>query len=236
MTSYTYAGSELELFARAANWKRYFRKVVQSELGDDVLEVGAGIGATAQVLCSAERRRWVCLEPDPRQAAALQEAIAVGTLPGCCQTRIGTLADLDAADLYDSILYIDVLEHIADDRAEAAAAAAHLRAGGKLIVLAPAHQWLFTDFDRALGHFRRYTKRSLAEVMPASLGRVKLRYLDAVGIAASLANRLLLQQSMPNPRQIWLWDKLMVPVSRLVDPLLFYSVGKSVVGVWRKTG
>ena len=52
---------------------------------------------------------------------------------------------------------------------------------------------------------------------------------------ASLGNRFILKSSMPNPAQIAVWDRFMVPPSRLVDPLLGYSLGKSVLAVWRKT-
>ena len=59
-------------------------------------------------------------------------------------------------------------------------------------------------------------------------------YLDAVGLLASLCNRLLLRQQMPTSRQIQVWDRFLVPLSRWVDPLLGYRLGKSIVGVWRK--
>jgi hypothetical protein len=100
--------------------------------------------------------------------------------------------------------------------------------------LAPAHQWLFTPFDQAIGHYRRYTRPMLAALTPESLEIRRLIYMDSVGLAASLANRLLLRQSMPTPRQIAVWDKLMVRLSRVVDPLIGRNFGKSVVAVWRK--
>jgi hypothetical protein len=112
----------------------------------------------------------------------------------------------------------------------------HLNPGGCVIVLAPAHQSLFTPFDKAVGHFRRYTKQTLAAVAAANLRREKLIYLDCVGLAASLANRLLLKQAMPSHAQIETWDRLMVPVSRVVDPMLVNAAGKSVLGVWRTSG
>ena len=62
----------------------------------------------------------------------------------------------------------------------------------------------------------------------------KLVYLDAAGMLASAANRLLLQSSMPSERQILTWDRLLVPVSRLIDPIFAGRVGKSVLGIWRK--
>jgi hypothetical protein len=70
--------------------------------------------------------------------------------------------------------------------------------------------------------------------MPPEAERRALRYLDAVGMLASTANRLLLKQSTPSPAQIALWDRALVTASRVVDPLLGYTLGKSVLGVWRR--
>ena len=57
-------------------------------------------------------------------------------------------------------------------------------------------------------------------------------YLDSCGLCASLGNRLLLQQNLPTANQILFWDRRLVPVSRILDPLLFFKVGKSILGVW----
>ena len=63
---------------------------------------------------------------------------------------------------------------------------------------------------------------------------VRMVYLDSVGFFASLCNRLILKSSMPTPGQIALWDRVMVRMSRWVDPCLGYAAGKSVLGIWRK--
>jgi SAM-dependent methyltransferase len=234
VNGFAYVGSELELFANVTNWKNYFAARVREHLGGAVLEVGAGLGGTTRILCRGTHQRWLCLEPDAKLAEMLQSSIAAGHLPICCQSQVGKLAELAGAEQFDSILYMDVLEHISDDRAEVENAAGHLRSNGKLIVLAPAHQWLFTPFDQAIGHYRRYNKKMLADIAPASLRRVRLSYLDSVGMLASMGNRFVLGSGMPSSRQLWVWDKLMVPVSRILDPLLCYSVGKSILGVWQK--
>jgi cyclopropane fatty-acyl-phospholipid synthase-like methyltransferase len=233
MTDFSYVGSELELFARASNWKAYYGRLLEDYLGDEVLEVGAGIGTTTEWMCSGSERRWVCLEPDPVLVATLQHRVAK-TLPACCEARLGTLSELSCEEMFESIVYIDVLEHIEDDRTEVRHAAAHLREGGTLTVLAPAHQWLFTPFDDAIGHYRRYDRRELARIIPEDLECTRLSYLDCVGLHASLENRLVLKSQMPSKKQITLWDKGMVPLSRVLDPLLRYSAGKSVLGIWRK--
>ncbi len=61
------------------------------------------------------------------------------------------------------------------------------------------------------------------------------RYLDSAGLMASAANRFLLRRSMPSEAQVLTWDRLLVPVSRIVDPLFGYSFGRSVIMVWTKS-
>jgi SAM-dependent methyltransferase len=227
---YRYVGSELEIFALAENWKRYLRAQMAPYFGAEVLEVGAGMGATTRALCGDGVRRWVCLEPD----AELAGRIDLASLPAACQVRRGTVADLDAGERFDAILYVDVLEHVDDDRAELAAAARHLRDGGRLIVLAPAHAWLFTPFDERIGHRRRYTRRALTAAAPPELRLERCRYLDSVGLLASLGNRLLLRRAMPSREQILFWDRFMTTLSRRLDPLTGWRVGKSVLGIWTR--
>ena len=228
-----YIGTELEVFAEARNWKSYFASKIRPHLGANVAEVGAGIGGTTALLSPGHGGRWLCLEPDRALLIKIEEAITRGELPGI-EARAATLADIPSDRLFDSILYIDVLEHIEDDGGEAARAAAHLRPGGKLIVLAPAHQWLYSPFDRAIGHFRRYTKQSLAAAVPDELACVELIYLDMVGLLASAGNRFIAGSSSPSRAQIKLWDGAMVPLSRLLDRVALHALGKSVLGVWSK--
>jgi hypothetical protein len=121
-----------------------------------------------------------------------------------------------------------------DDRKELEAAAALLRAGGRLIVLSPAHQRLFTTFDAAIGHFRRYNRPTLRRISPRSLRLEQLWYLDSAGRLLSVANRLFLPPSMPTRAQLRIWDDWVVPVSRILGTGCFGSVGKSIVGIWRR--
>jgi len=164
----------------------------------------------------------------------IRDKISAGQMPAGCKVTSGTLADIPREARFDAMLYLDVLEHIRDDGAEVALAAAHLAPHGRLIVLAPAHNWLFTPFDERIGHYRRYSRRSLGALTVPGLKIVSLRYVDSVGMVASLANRLILSASMPTDRQIQVWDQCMVPVSRVSDRLLMGSLGKSVIGVWER--
>ncbi|MBC7899534.1 MAG: class I SAM-dependent methyltransferase [Saprospiraceae bacterium] len=234
MTDFTYIGSELDVFAFASNWKSYYKGLIAEYIGRNVLEVGAGIGATTQTLCDGSQERWICLEPDPKLADQIKTKIDSGELPKCCTARNGTVAEMSGSDKFDSILYIDVLEHIEADREELESAARLLKNEGHLIVLSPAHQGLYTPFDAKIGHFRRYTKATLSSAVPANLKLVKLIYVDSFGALASAANRYILKSDAPTKKQILFWDTKIIPFSRFFDSKLGYALGKSVIGVWKK--
>jgi SAM-dependent methyltransferase len=231
-----YPGTELEIFAEARTWKRYFRAQLRPFVRGRVLEVGAGIGANTPLLWESPDCTWTCLEPDPQLAARLAESAAkdASLLPGQPELFVGFVGQLAVDRKFDAILYIDVLEHIEDDQRELREAAQRLAAGGHLIVLSPAWPFLYSPFDRAIGHYRRYTRRSLLQAAPAELSLEWVRYLDSAGMLASLANRWLLRSPTPSARQIGFWDRVLVPVSKRLDPVVRYQLGKTVVGVWRR--
>ncbi|MDH3700777.1 MAG: class I SAM-dependent methyltransferase [Alphaproteobacteria bacterium] len=229
-----YSESELPVFAGARNWKRYFANRLRRYIAGNVLEVGAGIGATTAALCSGDEEAWLCLEPEPRRCAEIEGKIDSGLLPSICRAETGTARDLPSEPRYNTILYIDVLEHIEDDLGELVAAARLLAPGGRLVVLAPAWQWLFSPFDAAIGHFRRYDRPGLCGLTPPGLSVASAFYLDSAGMLASMANRFCLRSAMPTAGQIRIWDRLLIPASRLLDPIIANSYGKSVVVVWRK--
>jgi SAM-dependent methyltransferase len=234
MNEHTYVGGELELFAHAHHWKRYWISKLRPFIRGAVLEAGAGIGTNTVILRDGTESRWVCLEPDPGLVAELRQKIS--NSPACRSSEIvtGTIDSLPEQDSFDTILYIDVLEHIPDDRREVQRAGYRLKPNGRLIVLSPAHGWLYSPFDKAIGHCRRYTARTLRQLTPDNVRVKELFYLDSVGLLASAANRVLLRQSMPKPEQLRVWDNFMVPCSRLLDPLTAHRVGKSVVCVWER--
>lgn len=197
-----------------------------------MLEVGAGLGANVPYLHHAGVTRWLSLEPDAELAGEYRSRREQQKFPASCEIVEGTLDTLDPESRFDSILYVDVLEHIEDDQQEFERALGRLKPGGHLVILCPAHQFLYSPFDQAIGHFRRYNKRmyrALSTVRPT-----RLEYLDTVGLLASIANKLLLKQSYPTEKQISLWDRVFVRASLLIDPLTLRLMGKSILGVWTR--
>jgi SAM-dependent methyltransferase len=227
-----YVGGELDLFAAATNWKGYWSGRLAPILRGDVLEVGAGVGANAPFLLAPRVRSLLSLEPDRALAARLKSKRDTSADPRW-SVLCGTLAATRESPAFDAVLYLDVLEHIADDAGELRAAARRLRPGGALAVLAPAHPWLFSPFDAAVGHHRRYTRATLAAAAPPGLEPVLSTYLDGPGVALSLANRLVLRRRLPTARDIAFWDRRVVPLAPWIDPLAGRFLGRSVLAAWR---
>ena len=150
-----YIGGELDLFSLATNWKRYVKAAIRKHLIGDVLEVGAGIGSTTAAMHDTVAQRWICLEPDLCNAKRLKKNVIEQL--GFKETHViaGSLDALAKRPTFDCILYMDVLEHIHHDRDQILAAAQLVRRGGHIVILSPAHQWLFSEFDKSIGHLRR---------------------------------------------------------------------------------
>lgn len=232
MSTTTYVGTELDVFAHARNWKQYLRDLAAPYLRGDVLEVGGGIGETSCVFRSRVQRSWTALEPDTGLAARLRARVS--ELPIPVRVVAGTLASIQERPLFDCIIYIDVLEHIERDREELQAAAGRLKPGGTIVVMSPAHQALFTPFDAAIGHYRRYDRRQVEALTPTGTRLIRIRYLDAVGLTLTVGNRLLLRSASPSVRQVMFWDRFCIPAARRIDALLAGRIGKSILAVWRR--
>jgi 2-polyprenyl-3-methyl-5-hydroxy-6-metoxy-1,4-benzoquinol methylase len=232
MSTTSYIGTELDVFSHATNWKQYLRRLIEPYLRGDVLEVGGGIGTTTAAFRTDAQASWTALEPDAELARRLYERVSQLGHP--VQIVVGTVEAIRPTPLFDCVIYIDVLEHIEKDAEELARAAARVRPEGAIIVLSPAHQALYTPFDAAIGHFRRYDRASLGALTPMGTTLVDLRYLDSAGLWLSVGNRVLLRSSSPTVAQIRLWDRWCIPISRGVDGLLGNRLGKSILAVWRR--
>jgi hypothetical protein len=227
---YQYPGEELTFFEGAITWKKYLTKKIQPFIQGSVLEVGAGIGGTAKILNDGSAKSWIMLEPDEEMYKRLLKDKY--SFPTNTSIINGVITNLDQR--FETILYIDVLEHIEDDTAELLTASAHLNDNGHLIVLSPAFNFLYSKFDKEIGHYKRYKKEDLKKITPAALKLISIQYLDSCGFFASMANKFFLRQSYPSRKQLHFWDKYLIRISKITDPLFLYSFGKSILAIWEK--
>lgn len=227
-----YIGEELDLFVHATNWKRYYAAKLKPHVRGNVLDAGCGMGVNAEYLINPAVKRYTFLEPDAalldRVGNHVQHPLLLDAGRVC-----GTTSDL-AGQRFDTILYLDVIEHIEDSKAELQRAHDLLNPGGKLLILVPAFMFLYSDFDKAIGHFRRYDKPMLRGEMPKGMRIERLAYLDALGMLMSMGNRLFLKQSAPKLSQIRFWDGTVVPLSRVFDKLVLHSFGRSLMAIAKR--
>ena len=229
-----YVGLELDVFALAIHWKAYVADMLSQYISGSVLEVGAGKGGFTVALQGSDFREWLCLEPDATLAQEIERRRKKDLFRPEISIVIGDTGTLQHTGMFDTILYLDVLEHIEDDRAELERANSQLRPNGRIIILAPAFNWLFSKFDAAIGHHRRYTKTALEKIRPPELETEAAFYMDAPAMTLSLANRTLLMQTTPTSRQILFWDRVLVPAARMFDPLVGRRFGRSVIVVLQR--
>jgi SAM-dependent methyltransferase len=227
----TYPGTELDVMAGAVNYHRWILAAVRPYLGKSVAEVGAGIGSVSSLLLEFPLEQLVAFEPSPDLYSQLASTLKR-------ETRAAAINDVFRAeyvrDGVDSILYINVLEHIENDFDELTAAHSALRPGGHLFVFVPALQWLYSDFDKHVGHHRRYTRRGLTKLArEAGFEIVKARYFDVAGIAPWYVSFVLLH-GRPKSNAVAIYDRFVVPPMRILEGIVAPPIGKNVLLVARK--
>lgn len=227
----TYPGKELEALSVAVNYHRWIVRRIEPYLGETVAEVGAGVGSVSQLLLEQDIGRLIAFEPSSNMYPFLAENLAG-------ERRAETINDFFDARYapggLDSVLYINVLEHIEDDRAELRRALDALKPGGHLVIFVPALAWLYSDFDSQIGHFRRYTRSGLRKlVTDAGFVVREAGYFDIAGILPWFVYFVLLRRSI-NAGSVSLYDKLVVPVMRIVEGVIPPPVGKNVLLIARK--
>ena len=225
----TYPGRELEAMSFAANYHRWIVDEIAPFLGREVAEVGAGVGSVSRLLLAKPIERLAAYEPSENLFPLLARELAAEPR---AQPRNAFFGSDD--DSFDSILYINVLEHIADDRRELATAHGRLRPGGRLVVFVPALAWLFSPFDRRIGHERRYSRGELvARADQAGFDVLRARYFDIAGVLPWYVNFVLLKRDLGGAG-VALYDRLVVPPMRIVERAITPPIGKNLLLIARR--
>lgn len=220
----------LRRMAQAHNYNDWLLERSLPYLGGRVLDVGAGIGTfTARAAEKAEL--VVAAEPDERFYPVLQARFATSDNVRVVPATIDALAD-EVDGGFDSIICFNVLEHVRDDEAALRACRRQLAPGGRLLLIVPAHPFLFGSLDRTVAHERRYAKASLALALGAAgLAVEELRHVNPVGALGWLVSSRLLRRELIPEGQLRIFDRL-VPLLRALDALRA-PVGLSLWGVAR---
>ena len=220
------ATRELEVLSNTPVSTAIIVDEIAPHLGRRVLEVGAGLGAVTRELV-ARGHTVTALEPDPALFARLGAAGTGAT------TVNGTLDDAPVGAQFDTVLYVNVLEHIRDDAHELRRATSLLAPGGNIVVFVPALPALYGTMDEVSGHHRRYRRAELGAVFAsAGLELRVLRGFDTVGVVPYWLMYRVLRRRTLGGASVGLYDRVIVPMSRAVGRVTRgRGPGKNLVAV-----
>lgn len=221
----------LERLAGAERFNRWMYDRLAPWLGDEVLEVGSGIGNLSRYVMG--RARVLLTDTEPAYRSYLQDRF--GSVPGVRVTSL-TLPDVPpdlTGDAFDSVMCLNVLEHIERDVESLVAMRSLLRPGGSVVLLVPALSMLYGELDRHLGHVRRYSRKMLRDrYRQAGLALRHIEYFNLAGVPGWWFVGRVLKRAMIPPASLRLYDAL-VPLFRL-ERLIPWRLGQSLIAIGRR--
>ena len=227
---FVYSGTELDAMAEARNYCRWILGSFAAHLGNRVVEIGAGAGTFSRLLLGADSTSELFLfEPGANLFPLLQQQF--GDDPRV-HLQTGPFDPSVLHEAVDSIVLVNVLEHVSDDDALLLQIQQSLRPGGRLLLFVPALEWNYGSLDEAFGHHRRYSKRVLRKKLEGAGFRVEhARYVNFLGIASwFLAGRVFGQKTL-KPRQVRWYDRWIIPWSLRLEEIWEPPIGQSLIAV-----
>lgn len=223
-------GRSVEQSSPQPRYKRYQFELIAPHCGSSVLEVGSGQGDFAAQFRGL--RRLVLTDVDATAVELLRQRFARRPEVEVMAFDLDSVAEL--AQPVQSVVAINVLEHIADDTAALRALAKLVEPGGAIVLWVPAYPALYGDFDRLVGHHRRYTPAALRRVADdAGLAVERCHAVNLLGGLAWWAAVRMGGTGSPKPRMVAAYDRYVVPVTRAIERLRPPPFGQSVLCVAR---
>ena len=223
----SYLNHVLGYFDLARNYRNYQLDLIRKFVGGNILEVGPGRGEIIENFISADNKITM-IDTDEEMCKVIRERFKNSDVK-ILNSNISSLEEK-----FDTILYMDVIEHIENDVKELDQAISKLNKNGKLVIIVPAFSILFSDFDKSVGHFRRYTKKNFFNYKNSEVKLRNLKYFDSLGFFILFLSKIL--KFKGNSKAVFgikVWNML-IPISRLIDKIIFHSLGKSLICVYEK--
>jgi Methyltransferase domain. len=237
-TEVEYFGHDLDSMDLAVNYHSWILDIFRPFLGKRIIEVGAGTGSFSKLLLETKPTHLTLIEPSAMYETLKSE---IDVVNGGAQTELfnGIFSDFTVADRVvenpDSIVYINVLEHVEDDVAELQVMHRTLADNGKICIFVPAVPFLLSDFDRQIGHYRRYSRSDLVRKCEKAGFRIILaRGFDLPGILPWLLKYRLMRSLTIEHSMVQLYDRFFVPPIRFIEDRIKPPIGKNLILVAEK--
>jgi SAM-dependent methyltransferase len=213
--------------AAADNYHEWLYDLAEPHLGGTCLEIGSGRGDLTAYL--ARGRRLDASDVSEQFVKVLQGRFASSPNVTVQQLDMDTFVP---EKRYDSIVMMNVLEHIRDDESALSTLRQALNPGGRIVLYVPAFMLLYSDFDREIGHYRRYRKNELGRLVEQSgYSLVESRYVNSVGALGWFLYSRVLGRKPSDQLTIGACDRIVVPIVRRVERRMFPPFGLSVLAV-----
>lgn len=229
-----YIVEDQQRMTRARNYFAWQARLILPELGRRVLEIGCGIGNFTRLL--ADREAVIAIDSEPACIDLLKS-----NWPNAHPAIQAFAIDVESEDVLalarfhpDSCLFLNVLEHIEDDRGTLRRIASILPPQGRIVILAPASGSLYGPIDRHLGHYRRYSRASLRDLARGAGVRIrKMHHVNVLGFFGWWINAHILRRTAQSESQIELFDRL-VPILSRFESIVTPPFGQSLFAVFEK--
>lgn len=233
-----YIGKDLEAMSFAVNYHNWILDEFRPFLGKNMVEVGSGTGSFSKLLLLEKPEVLNLVEPSEMFTYLKQNISQIETDAETnfyqtifAQVR-GTIVERKKPD---SIIYVNVMEHIKDDSAELEMIYDTLAPGGRCFIFVPALMSLYGEFDRKIGHFRRYTKPEIEKKCAAAGFKIlKSKYFNFAGIFPWYIKYKLLKSDSLESGAVNLYDKFAVPIVRRVESYLTFPLGSNILLIAEK--
>lgn len=231
MTEVTYEGDDLAVLAAMPNYYSWVMRSFAPHVRGSVIEYGAGTGTVSEHLLRSAGRLTL-VEPSENLVGILRSRFSSDARVEVRAAMLESDARGRPTASADTIVLVNVLEHIEKDEDALRELLRVLRPGGKLLVFVPALRALMSKIDVLHGHFRRYHQPELREKIARAGGEVEhCRYFDLLGAAPWLILNRMLGSTTFNPALVRLNDRILVPTSRALESVFAPPFGKNLLVV-----
>jgi len=225
--------STLQVIAKADRFNQWMYSEFKSVLKGEILEAGSGIGNISSLVIGdgmsitlSDNNIDYCdwLREKFKGASNLKNVLHIDLAHPDFQNTYFTLKER-----FDSIFLLNVLEHLEDDHAAIANCNYMMKPEGNLVVLVPAYRWLYCSLDKELGHYRRYTQKTLRTVLENErFTTKKIRHFNCLGIFGWFLSGKIFQSKKLGDGEMGFFNRI-VPIARLMDKITFKKIGLSVI-------